>query len=183
MTTVVYVIVGVGFVFAFSYMVYDFVKNYLKWRGKRLVTCPRDQAPAGVEIDAMLAALTTKKGLVLTECTHWPERQNCGQECLEQIESSPENCLFRHILTNWFKEKACVYCGQNFEEIHWHDHKPALRSPEGDFIEWSQIPVETLQTLLETHKPVCWNCFIAENFRREYPTLVVDRPRRGGHAA
>ena len=27
-----------------------------------------------------------------------------------------------------------------------------------------------------THLPVCWNCHIAESFRREHPELVVDRP-------
>jgi hypothetical protein len=30
--------------------------------------------------------------------------------------------------------------------------------------------------VLETHRPVCWNCYIAQFFRHEHPDLVVYRP-------
>jgi hypothetical protein len=30
--------------------------------------------------------------------------------------------------------------------------------------------------VLETHFPVCWDCYIAQQFRRDHPDLVVFRP-------
>jgi len=38
------------------------------------------------------------------------------------------------------------------------------------------IPAEKLQEVLRTDWPVCWNCHVAETFRREHPELVVNRP-------
>jgi hypothetical protein len=43
-------------------------------------------------------------------------------------------------------------------------------------VQWNDIPADKLQQVLSTHWPVCWNCHIAESFRREHPELVVDRP-------
>jgi hypothetical protein len=34
--------------------------------------------------------------------------------------------------------------------------------------------------VLETHLPVCWDCYIAQSFVREHPDLVVYRPWRNG---
>ena len=35
---------------------------------------------------------------------------------------------------------------------------------------------EQLPEIFATHQPVCWNCHIAESFRRLHPELVTDRP-------
>jgi hypothetical protein len=32
--------------------------------------------------------------------------------------------------------------------------------------------------VLETHLPVCWDCYIAQSFVREHPDQVVYRPWR-----
>jgi len=43
-------------------------------------------------VDEGHAAATTALGdpeLRLKGCSHWPEREQCGQECLSQIESAP----------------------------------------------------------------------------------------------
>ncbi len=34
-----------------------------------------------------------------------------------------------------------------------------------------------LPRVSETHRPLCWNCYFAESFRREFPDLPVDRKR------
>src|SRR5256884_8915310 len=60
--------------------------------------------------------------------------------------------------------------------IYWHDHPPAVVNEQGDSFEWNEIPLEHLQQTLSTHWPVCWNCHIAEAFRRRHPELVTDRP-------
>ena len=152
---------------------------YLRFRGERVVICPETQQPAGVEVDAKHAVMATAVGapsLRLKDCSRWPERRNCGQECLRQIEAAPEDCLVRNILTRWYERKSCVYCGKPVGEIHWLEHKPALMSPERQTVEWREVRPESLPSVLATHQPVCWNCHIAETFRREFPDLVVDRP-------
>lgn len=154
----------------------------LTFRGKRVVTCPETNTPAGVEVDLVHAAVSAfgrKPELRLTECSRWPERAGCGQECLTQIEAQPEDCLVRNMLTRWYAGKVCAYCGKPFGEIHWHDHKPALQGPDGRTVEWKDVPAERVPEALALDKPVCWNCHVAETFRREHPDMVVDRPWTG----
>ncbi len=180
---VVYLIVAAAFLFTLVQVLRKLIPAYSKWSGIMMVTCPESMSAAGVEVDAKYAALTSlgvKQNLTLKSCTRWPERQNCGQDCLTQVESSPEDCLVKNILQNWFEGQSCSYCQGSFGKIHWHDHKPAFVGPGGDFVEWSTLPVEKLPEILESHKPVCWNCLIAENFRRQYPDLVTDRPSKVG---
>ena len=151
-------------------------------RGARAITCPENLRPAGVQVDARHAALTAWKGapdLRLAECTRWPERQGCGQACLAEIQTSPDGCLVRHILADWYQGKECASCGRPFGEIRWTVQKPALFSVDKKAVEWSQVPVEKLRELLETAKPVCFSCHMASTLVREHPELVVDRGALG----
>ena len=165
--------------FAVLYFVVPFVAGtYLRFRGERVITCPETRRPAAVEVDSIHAALTaasTYPDLRLKSCSRWPEKKDCGQECLLQVEIAPEDCLVRNVLTSWYQDKHCVSCGKKFSEIQWLDHKPALLSPEGETIEWSAIPPERVPDVLKTHFPVCWDCHITETFCREHPDLIVDR--------
>jgi hypothetical protein len=152
-------------------------KRWAKWRGARLITCPENQRPAGVQVDALRAAVQGSSGLRLNDCSRWPDKKDCGQECLRQIENSPEECLVRGILERWYADKDCVYCGAPLGEIHWHERKPALMAPGGRTIEWQEVRPEQLPDVLATHGAICWNCHIVEGFRREHPELVFERPR------
>ena len=151
---------------------------YLKFRGTRLVNCPETKEPAAVEVDAKYAVFTAsvgEQGLRLNDCSRWPERQDCGQECLGQIASAPEDCLVRNILTKWYEGRTCVFCAKPLGEIDWLGHKPTLMSHERVTLEWNEIPAEKVPAVLQTHMPVCWDCHIAETFRRRYPERFVDR--------
>ncbi len=133
--------------------------------GKRVVTCPETGRPAGVELAAFRAALKALFGapaLQLRDCSHWPQRRDCGQACLNEIEAAPDDCLVRTILTKWYTGKTCVCCGQPPGEITWTRHKPCLMSPDLRIVEWETLPPEKIPYVLETHKPVCWNCNVAE---------------------
>ena len=58
------------------------------YRGKRTVTCPVTREPAAVEVDAARVAATAWGGVPdvrLKDCSSWPERAGCGQECLSQL--------------------------------------------------------------------------------------------------
>jgi len=160
-------------------------RTYQRYRGQRLVTCPETQQPAAIHVNALRAARETfggREGIKLDQCSRWPERQSCGQECLSQVNADPQGCLVWNIVAEWYKGKSCAYCQRPFAEIHWHDHHPALLSPERVAKQWNEIPAETLPQVFQTHLPVCWNCYIAETFRRENSDLVVNRawPRGAG---
>ncbi len=155
-------------------------RAWFRYRGARVVTCPETRKPAGVEVDARHAAGSALLGapqLRLSSCSRWPERAGCGQPCLSEIALSPEDCLVRNILENWYEGKTCASCGQVFGSIEWSAAKPALLLPNQVSTEWSKIAAEALRDTLETARPVCFACHTANAMVREHPELVVDRSR------
>lgn len=156
-------------------------RAYWKYRGDRVITCPENRRPAGVVVDTgrvLWTALEGKPDLRLKSCSRWPERQDCGQECLRQIEAAPEDCLVRHILTQWYQGKSCALCGKPIGEINWADHKPALLNTEHRSVEWRDVPAAEVPDVLASHQAVCWNCHIVNQMVWEHPELVIDRSRR-----
>lgn len=162
------------------YRVYGSARTYFQFRGKRLVTCPENHRTAAVDLDARQAAreaFTHKPKMQLTECSRWPNRKDCGQQCLREIEMAPSDCLVRNIVIDWFSDKTCVYCGKAISEVRewWVDHKPALQTPEKQIITWTEFPAEKLPELFSKCNPVCWSCNSTETFRQQHPELVTDR--------
>jgi hypothetical protein len=156
-------------------------RAWLRFRGQRLVTCPETKQPAAVRVAAgpvAVEATVRKPHLRLSECSRWPERQGCGQDCLSQVQADPENCLVWNIVTTWYEGQECVYCHKPFGHIEWHDHRPALMDVDRKTVQWSEVAPEKLPEAMATHWPVCWNCHIAETLRREHPELVTDRNRQ-----
>lgn len=154
------------------------VGAYFAWRGQRIITCPETHRPAAVEVAAGKAALQTFVGapfLRLKDCSRWPEKRDCDQACLHQIEESPGECLVWNTVTRWFEGKTCVYCKRPFGPINWLEHRPALLAPDGTTVQWSDVEAQHLPDVLATHQPVCWDCHIAESLRRQHPELVTDR--------
>jgi len=154
-----------------------------KYRGARLITCPENQRPAGVSLDSRYLAFHSLAGtphLRLAQCSRWPERAGCGQQCLTQIEASPEGCLVRHILTDWYAGKACAVCGRAIGEMVPAGSKPALLMADGVSVEWKQVAAEMLPETLAAAKPICFACHMAQTLVREHPELVVDRHRSAG---
>ncbi len=152
--------------------------TWFRMRGARVVTCPENHTLAGVEVNAAHAALTSlyrKPALRLESCSRWPEKHDCGQECLRQISAAPEECLVRNVLGRWYAGKSCAYCRTAFAALDWEFRKPALLSPDGKLLEWSAVPAAEVFQVLETHRPVCFTCFTANSFARQHPDIVVDR--------
>lgn len=154
------------------------VTAFSKVRGSKVVTCPETGKPTIVEVDAVHATLTSAFGhpdIRLQECARWPIKRDCGQECLLDLDVAPSDCLVSGVLMRWYKGKTCVYCHKAFEEIHWVDHRPALRTPDGKLLEWRKVAAADVPTVMQTHFPVCWDCYITQSFSREHPELVVYR--------
>jgi len=178
MTTAINIVLAIVALGALFTLLPVAIEAYRKHRGTRLVTCPETHQPAAVEINAAQAvasALAGEAHLRLRACSRWPERQHCGQACLKQIDAAPQGCLVRTILSAWFHERSCALCAAPFDAIESWGHQSALLSPSGVTVEWGDVPAETLPELLTTHRPVCWNCHVAESFRRQHPELVVER--------
>jgi len=58
---------------------------YHTYREARTVDCPETHAPVSVRLNALRAGWSTLSGptkLRLADCTRWPERAGCGQECI-----------------------------------------------------------------------------------------------------
>ncbi|MGA2344760.1 MAG: hypothetical protein ABSF93_02070 [Candidatus Sulfotelmatobacter sp.] len=154
------------------------IRAYFDYRGKRLITCPETHKAAAVDVaagEAAVGAFLSEPTLRLMECSRWPERQNCGQECLKQIEIGPENCLVWNIVGQWYEGKNCAFCHKPIGSLHHLDHAPALLGPDSRTFEWREFRPEQLPDVFATHRPVCWNCHVTETFRRLHPELVTDR--------
>ena len=180
-TTVGLLIVIVVFAVALWFGIRWAVRTFSRYRGSQIVTCPETKDPAIVEVDSLHASLTAAVGLPdirLENCSRWPMKKECGQECLMDLDVAPDECLVSGVLMRWYRDKNCVYCKKAFPELQWLDHRPALLSPEGKLLSWNQVHLDELRSVLETHNPVCWNCYITQSFRVDHPDLVVFRPYR-----
>lgn len=182
MTTLTLVVLAVVFVAAGIVLIRSIpaMQAYFKYRGKRIITCPETLHKEAVEVAMGTAAASAFVGgadIHLKECSRWPTRHDCGQECLGQIEADPDNCLLWNIVSSWYEGKSCVFCHKHFGALHHLDHVPALMGPDRKTVEWNRFEPQHLADVFEKYEPVCWNCHIAETFRQEHPELVVDRHR------
>jgi hypothetical protein len=70
---------------------------YNTFHGPRAVNCPETHAQVSVRFNALRAAitgLTGKPKLRLADCSRWPERAGCGQECiLDAVQSTPAQAI------------------------------------------------------------------------------------------
>ena len=176
-----YIVAGLAILVLLVKVAEAFGRVYRKYRGDRVITCPENRRPAGVRVDVRHALLDPRgpdAGVRLKTCSRWPERQDCGQPCLSQIEAAPEDCLVRNILTRWYEGKHCALCGKPIGEIQWASHRPALMDPQHKTVQWWEVRPENVPDVLATHQAVCWNCHIVNKMVNEHPDLVLDRSRQ-----
>jgi hypothetical protein len=180
----IFVIVGVAFLLSWIPALVVFFVARRRYSGDRIITCPETGEAEVVRLDVRRAASTSLAGeaqMRLAWCSRWPERRECGQECLAQVEAAPDGCLVRARLESWYAGARCCLCGTSFDRIQWFDRKPGLRSPDGRALSWDDVKSEelpALPALLSTHRPLCFNCLVAETFRQRFPDKVVDDPLR-----
>jgi len=163
---------------AASYVVGQ-ILQFRKYEGKMLVTCPETGKPAAVKVNFWRGVWTSLRGrrrIELAQCSRWPERAGCDQDCVCEIEANPVAHQAWTIAAKWFEGKHCAYCGQEIAPMKHLDRMPALVNLEQKTYEWDQVPTEKLPSAFEVCKPVCWNCHIAETFVRQHPELVTYRP-------
>jgi hypothetical protein len=75
-------------------------QTYRTYREGRTVNCPETDAPVSVRFNALRAAWSSLAGpptLRLADCTRWPERAGCGQECIPEALLANPASLVDHV--------------------------------------------------------------------------------------
>ena len=81
----------------FVYRVIGALQAYREFRGRRMLTCPETGEVVLVELAARAAAFETvvdEPELRVRNCSRWPIRCNCGQDCLRQVEKPSSELRF-----------------------------------------------------------------------------------------
>jgi hypothetical protein len=143
------------------------LRDWLKARGPRVITCPETNESEAVRINSLRAAFSGD--LRLSSCTRWPERADCAQACLSQIVSSPDGCSVKSLVSSWYEGKACALCSRPIGVIVWHEAPPALLRPDGTTTEWKDVALQDLPHMFETSWPLCWYCNNIEELERMRP--------------
>ena len=83
------------------------INTFQRYRNKRVKICPETGSLAEVDIDARRAALTSAIGrphLRIKNCTLWPKKKGCGEDCLkgwhQGLSSSKSASVYRHFASN-----------------------------------------------------------------------------------
>jgi len=173
-------LIGFGVLVLLSFIPLGWVslRAYRRFKEARVVTCPKTGQAAAVQVDRGHAAASAAHGetdLRLTSCSEWPAHESCGQECLSQIEAAPEGCLARNIARDWYQGADCALCGQPVR-MSRSEKQPGLLTPDRRAIEWRSVRPVDLPGVLATHKPVCWNCLVAQASREQFPGRPATRP-------
>lgn len=105
----------IGVLIGFSaalFIAWRTLQAYAVYEGTHVCACPLDGTPAMVKVRvwrAALSALRGRPGLQVVECSRWPERANCNQACVAEVEG---NCrviaqfqaeLVRETRGPWFR--------------------------------------------------------------------------------
>jgi hypothetical protein len=178
-----FLIFAIAFVLSWIPALVAYLIGRQRQKGDRVIVCPETGTAEVVRVDARRAAITELVGpheLRLESCTRWPERDDCGRACLAQIEAAPDGCLVHARLTAWYEGATCAFCEIPIGPVRWHDRRPGLLSPDARVRAWDEIAPRDLPKVLETHLPVCFDCYNAESFREHYPEKVVEDPWHAG---
>jgi hypothetical protein len=146
------------------------LQAYWANRGRRSVVCPDNGERADVEVDrkfALRTALRNHQETRLESCTRWPAQGECGQECLAQVDPSPEN--LDRLLTKWYQGKQCAICTRRLSPADWRRSRLAVLNQQHKLFELRHMHLDNLQAELQNMRPLCWNCHQQERARQAQP--------------
>ena len=155
------------------------LQSYFRNRGRRTVICPEDHEPVTVELDNTFAFRTALRGEEherLHTCSRWPEKGDCGQECLAQVDPSPEN--LERLLQKWHQGKTCVICERPLTPADWRRSRLALLNEKQKLFELRHMHLDEIPSALDHMAPLCWNCHQEERVRQAEPQRILKGDRR-----
>ncbi len=155
------------------------LQAYFRNRGRRAVICPDNREPVTVELDNKYAFATALRGQEhdrLHTCSRWPEKGDCGQECLAQVNPSPEN--IERLLQKWYHGKTCAICDHALTPADWRRSRLALLNEHQKLFELRHMHLDELPSVLDQMAPLCWNCHQEERVRQAESPRLLKRDRR-----
>lgn len=145
-------------------------------RGRHGIICPETRNPADIELDgryAMQTAAHNYEHSRIASCSRWPEKDECDQECLAQVNPSPEN--IERLLSKWCSGKVCGLCDRALRASDWAFSRIGWLDENRKLIELHDIELKNLQQELQDKRPLCWTCHLQERERQAKPPA----PRKG----
>ena len=118
-----------------------------------------------VELDNKFAFKTALRGEEherLQSCSRWPENGECGQECLAQINPSPEN--LERLLQKWYQGKNCAICDRPLSPADWRRSRLALLNEKQKLFELRHMHLEEIPWL-----SITWRHFAGTVTRKSAP--------------
>ena len=154
------------------------LQTYFQNRGRQPVLCPENGQPVDVEVDNTYGFWTALRGQEhsrLSSCTRWPEKGDCGQECLAQVDPSPENV--ERLMLSWYKGRVCGVCARAITPSDWRRGRLAWLDAQYKLVELRQVNLKQLQVALQQMRPLCWTCHQEERVRQGVPRRVLKGDR------
>ena len=156
-------------------------RTWVRVRGERLVVCPETNLPVAVKVNvgyAIASTLWDQPELRLTSCSRWPERQDCDQPCVHQIETAPNETSPQVIAADFFGKEHCTICGLPIGAPARTTRQPGFMNPASREVDtWDSLPVQDLPRAMTAWRPLCANCTEAESFREMAPARMTDSER------
>jgi len=156
------------------------LQSYFQNRGRQSAICPENGEPVDIEVDRKYSFWTALRGQEhsrLQSCTRWPEKGDCGQECLAQVDPSPENV--ERLMLGWHKGKVCAICTRAITPSDWRQGRLAWLDKQHKLVELRQVNLRQLQSALEDMHPLCWTCHQEERVRQFVPPRRLKGDRLG----
>jgi hypothetical protein len=155
------------------------IRTWSRVHGARVVVCPETETPVAVHVDvghAMATAVWEKADLKVTSCSRWPERQNCEQPCVHQIETAPAETSPKVIAAHFFTKERCAICTRPIDAPSAMTLPPGFMDPVSHAVQsWNEVAPQDLAKAIAQRRPLCANCTLAETFRQRFPDRVTDR--------
>jgi len=156
------------------------LQSYFQNRGRRPAICPENGEPVDIEVDGKYAFWTAYRGQEhsrLQSCTRWPEKGDCGQECLQQVAPSPENV--ERLMLGWYRGKSCAICTRAITPSDWRRGRLAWLNSQYKLVELRQVDLKQLQFALAEMRPLCWTCHQEERVRQAIAPRSLKGDRQG----
>ena len=107
----------------------------------------------------------------MKSCSRWPEKGDCGQECLAQINPSTEN--LERLLQKWYQGKTCAICERPLTPADWRRSRLALLNEQQKLFELRHMHLYEIPSALDHMAPLCWNCHQEERTRQAEPPRIL----------
>jgi hypothetical protein len=156
------------------------LQSYFQNRERQSAICPENGERVDVEMDSKYAFWTAYRGQEhtrLKSCTRWPEKGDCGQECLEQVAPSPENV--ERLMLGWYQGKSCAICTRAITPSDWRRGRLGWLDDEHKLVELRHVNLKELQFALQAMRALCWTCHQEERIRQAVSPRSLRGDRHG----